>query len=307
MTFKPRLVTNDFCYSYNNVIPVSPLVDEFEKPLDSDSIWSFDVAGSYPEKRTRKDLEYDKSEDINEYLGNGRNSANFKCLVRRGSAESEQNWSMVSRSLISPICYSEVGSESIPSDYCEFDEKYAIMLLKKFQKMDEFNEWDLIVDKSMYSIWIAQDGSYFNRELPFIHSQTNFDSKYSFLSIINAVNDPVLRKKWDKNIHKIKVDEDNSLVHTTYKKALMQYAARDFVEKKLTFQSISEDNTDIFFILSQSIEDDSDFPIKEGVIRWKCLFHLIVFESLKDGSTLMQSFTQYDLIDSDRNLVPNSL
>lgn len=189
------------------------------------------------------------------------------------------------------------SDHTLVSAWEDFSPDYALTLLEKFQEMDEFEDWDLKIDEPTMRLWVAKNGSFLNFNLPFLHSELIFDAKYPFELVVDAINDPAHKEKWDDNIKSIEVVNDDNLdevlYHTTYKDIPFVATVRDFIEKKLNFTTKNMEGEDVFVSLSSSIPDEY-LPPAKGVTRWETLFHLMIYEPQNDGSTIVQSFSQWD-------------
>ena len=65
------------------------------------------------------------------------------------------------------------------------------------------------------------------------------------------------------------------------------------MRNRITFTTKNSEDIDVIVCLSSSIPDEYFPPIK-GTTRCESLFHLLIFEPQKDGSTMIQCFSQID-------------
>lgn len=127
------------------------------------------------------------------------------------------------------------SENSIDNNNYEFGADYALMLLDKFQNMNEFEDWENKVDEDCIKLWIATKGSFMNEFLPFIHTEMVFGTKYPIELIIDCVNNPAHRNVWDEGIKSCELITElefgEEVFHTIYNDVNFAAASRDFVEK----------------------------------------------------------------------------
>ena len=152
----------------------------------------------------------------------------------------------------------------------EFNSDYALMMLERFQEMDEFQDWEIKFDEPHIKVWKGRNGSFLSSELPFLHTEMIFGAQFPFNLIVESINSPDRKKMWDFNIQKSSIVKNLSLnevlYHTVYKELKFRATKRDFVEKKLTFSARNIDQDEIVICLSSSIPDEY-FPPEVGITR----------------------------------------
>ena len=163
--------------------------------------------------------------------------------------------------------------------------------------MDEEKEWDLFYENDKtWAWWLAKNGSKFDKELPFLHWEFNFNKENSFKDIVKSVTDINLRKKWDKEIKQItkgsKIWKDANIIYTKYQTYNL-LGQIDSVDKQYNFLVESEEGNPIFVSYSSSLPEGI-VPKVHNVRRIHIYFSISVFELLEDGSTCLQTFSQFD-------------
>lgn len=138
-------------------------------------------------------------------------------------------------------------------------------------------------------------GSFINEHLPFVHTEIVFENKYSIDDIIEWINNPEEREKWDFDISSYKIIQqvglNKEIVHTVYNDISIDILSRDFIENKLMFYTPNSDLQQVYITLSSSVSDSILYPEKD-ITRWETLFHLVIYEPQLNGTNIIQSYTQ---------------
>ena len=232
-------------------------------------------------------------------------SRNNKELVNTLNEFNSTKWSSSSfyKSLNDSLFDTEMDTHDI-SDELKIEhelgkiinEEYILNTIENFQDMDEDEEWTLLVDSSTSAWWMSNQGTYIDSKLPFFHIQIDFEKKYNFIDIVEAVFEPEQRQKWDKDIKEI-VSKPNqlgsmSIVYTTYKPYKVIGSAV-LMEKQLTFTTENENGMKIFVSYTSSLPEKIS-PGSSEYSMVKTLFWITTIEQQNDGSVILQTYMQID-------------
>jgi hypothetical protein len=105
---------------------------------------------------------------------------------------------------------------------------------------------------------LAKNGSPIDKDLPFMHWEFSFDKSFSFKSIVEAVINPKVRKRWDKDLKNVRIGsqicKNSNIIYTEYQDYNL-IGKSDSADKQLCFSTENENDQPIFVCYTSYIPE----------------------------------------------------
>jgi len=228
----------------------------------------------------------------------------FSCCIERNGRELELDQDDTSRDFVLPTRSKMIFENDLslfPNDMILPEEKNKI----KFTK-DALVEYIKNLQNLVYPV-IYNDNtikiskrnySDINEKLPLIRFEIIkhkifFTEIPSIQQMVDALTDPQLRKKWDKNIkeYKIvgKIKKDSEIIRTVTNKQLSIIPEKEFYDKRVGF---FKDNN--YYLFSSAIPDTFNPPNNNNLDRAKNIMSIMVIKE-DDENFYFDCFNQIDV------------